>query len=52
MAAKMIGMLLELILSLHHANANVEIMSKALLGITRRLELKVPYPKLLIIEGE
>jgi hypothetical protein len=52
MAAKIIGMLLELTLSLHHASAKVVIMSRALFGMTRRFELKVPYPKLLMMEGE
>ena len=51
-AAKIIGMLLELILSLHQANANVEMINNALLGMTRRFELKVPYPKLLMMDGE
>ena len=51
-AAKMIGMLLELILSLHQASANVDTINSALFGIVSRFELKVPYPKLLMMEGE
>lgn len=51
-AANIIGILLELILSLHHDNVNVVMIKRALFGITSKFELKVPNPKLLMIDGE
>ena len=48
----MMGILLELTLSLHQASANVDMINIALFGIVSRFELKVPYPKLLMMEGE
>lgn len=41
-AAKMIGILLELTLSLHQASEKVVIINSALFGIVRRFVLKVP----------
>jgi hypothetical protein len=42
MAAKIMGILREFILSLHQARAKVVIMSNALFGITSKFELNVP----------
>jgi len=47
------GMLLEFILSLHHAKANVEIINNKLFGMTSKYELRVEEPTiLLMMEGE
>lgn len=51
-AANIIGILLEFTLSLHQDSVNVVIIKRALFGITNRFELKVPNPKLLMMDGE